>query len=53
MPVHEGTLQLYRRNAEAYAGWAKAPSTRLVGFSPCCRQSFAETTPRDSGHDTE
>lgn len=26
------TLQFYRRNAEQYAGWAKAPSTRLVGF---------------------
>jgi SAM-dependent methyltransferase len=26
------TLQFYRRNAEAYAGWAKAPSTRLRGF---------------------
>ena len=32
MPVDEDTLQFYRRNAEAYAGWAKAPSTRLVGF---------------------
>jgi SAM-dependent methyltransferase len=31
-PVDEDTLQFYRRNAEAYAGWAKAPSTRLVGF---------------------
>jgi hypothetical protein len=28
----EETLQFYRRNAEAYAGWAKAPSTRLTGF---------------------
>lgn len=26
------TLQFYRHNAEAYAGWAKAPSTRLRGF---------------------
>ena len=25
-------MQFYRRNAEAYAGWAKAPSTRLTGF---------------------
>jgi len=40
MPVDEDTLQFYRRNAEAYAGWAKAPSTRLVGFLACCRQSF-------------
>jgi trans-aconitate methyltransferase len=32
MPVDEDTLQLYRRNAEAYAGWANAPSTRLVDF---------------------
>jgi SAM-dependent methyltransferase len=30
--VDEDTLQFYRRNAEAYAGWAKAPSTRLMGF---------------------
>jgi SAM-dependent methyltransferase len=30
--VDEDTLQFYRRNAEAYAGWAKAPSTRLRGF---------------------
>jgi SAM-dependent methyltransferase len=28
----DDTLQFYRRNAEAYAGWAKAPSTRLKGF---------------------
>lgn len=28
---HE-TLQFYRRNAEAYAGWAKAPSARLKEF---------------------
>jgi SAM-dependent methyltransferase len=30
--VDEETLNFYRRNAEAYAGWAKAPSTRLTGF---------------------
>jgi SAM-dependent methyltransferase len=30
--VDDETLQFYRRNAEAYAGWAKAPSTRLKGF---------------------
>jgi SAM-dependent methyltransferase len=30
--VDDDTLQFYRRNAEAYAGWAKAPSTRLTGF---------------------
>jgi len=30
--VDEDTLQFYRRNAEAYAGWGKAPSTRLTGF---------------------
>ena len=30
--MDEETLGLYRRNAEAYAGWAKAPSTRLTGF---------------------
>ena len=30
--MDDDTLQFYRRNAEAYAGWAKAPSTRLVGF---------------------
>ncbi|KJC35464.1 SAM-dependent methyltransferase [Bradyrhizobium sp. LTSP885] len=30
--MDEDTLQFYRRNAEAYAGWAKAPSTRLRGF---------------------
>ncbi len=28
----DDTLQFYRRNAEAYAGWAKAPSMRLKGF---------------------
>lgn len=26
------TLQFYRRNAEAYAGWAKAPSSHLKAF---------------------
>ncbi|MDE2379635.1 class I SAM-dependent methyltransferase [Bradyrhizobium sp.] len=30
--MDEDTLQFYRRNAEAYAGWAKAPSSRLQGF---------------------
>lgn len=30
--MDEETLQFYRRNAQAYAGWAKAPSTRLKGF---------------------
>lgn len=30
--MDDDTLQFYRRNAEAYAGWAKAPSTRLAGF---------------------
>jgi SAM-dependent methyltransferase len=30
--MDETTLQFYRENAEAYAGWAKAPSTRLRGF---------------------
>jgi SAM-dependent methyltransferase len=30
--VDEDTLQFYRRNAGAYAGWAKPPSTRLKGF---------------------
>jgi SAM-dependent methyltransferase len=30
--VDEETLQFYRRNAQAYADWAKAPSTRLTGF---------------------
>jgi SAM-dependent methyltransferase len=30
--VDAETLQFYRRNAEAYAAWAKAPSTRLKGF---------------------
>jgi SAM-dependent methyltransferase len=27
-----GTLEFYRRNADSYAAWAKAPSTRLIGF---------------------
>ncbi|SFH85275.1 class I SAM-dependent methyltransferase [Bradyrhizobium sp. cf659] len=30
--MDETTLQFYRHNAAAYAGWAKAPSTRLSGF---------------------
>ena len=30
--VDEATLQFYRRNAESYAAWAKAPSMRLIGF---------------------
>ena len=30
--MDDDTLQFYRRNAEAYAGWVKAPSTRLVAF---------------------
>lgn len=30
--VDEATLQFYRQNAEVYAGWAKAASTRLRGF---------------------
>jgi SAM-dependent methyltransferase len=30
--VDEETLQFYRRNAQAYADWAKAPSARLTGF---------------------
>jgi SAM-dependent methyltransferase len=30
--VDDATLQFYRRNAETYAAWAKAPSTRLIGF---------------------
>ncbi|AUC96858.1 SAM-dependent methyltransferase [Bradyrhizobium sp. SK17] len=30
--MDDATLQFYRHNAEAYAGWAKAPSTRLVAF---------------------
>jgi SAM-dependent methyltransferase len=30
--VDEKTLQFYRSNAQSYADWAKAPSTRLLGF---------------------
>jgi SAM-dependent methyltransferase len=30
--VDEPTLRFYRENAQAYAEWAKAPSTRLTGF---------------------
>ena len=30
--MDEATLQFYRDNAESYAAWAKAPSTRLIGF---------------------
>ena len=30
--MDQATLQFYRRNAESYAAWAKAPSTRLVSF---------------------
>jgi SAM-dependent methyltransferase len=30
--VDEATLQFYRRNARSYADWAKAPSSRLIGF---------------------
>jgi SAM-dependent methyltransferase len=30
--VDEATLQFYRRNAASYADWAKAPSSRLIGF---------------------
>ncbi|WJR75113.1 class I SAM-dependent methyltransferase [Bradyrhizobium sp. NP1] len=30
--MDDETLQFYRRNAESYAAWAKAPSTRLVRF---------------------
>ncbi len=30
--MDDDTLQFYRRNAEAYADWAKAPSLRLKGF---------------------
>jgi SAM-dependent methyltransferase len=30
--VDDATLQFYRDNAESYAAWAKAPSTRLIGF---------------------
>jgi len=30
--MDDDTLQFYRRNAEAYSQWARAPSTRLVAF---------------------
>jgi SAM-dependent methyltransferase len=30
--VDEQTLEFYRSNAQSYADWAKAPSTRLVRF---------------------
>ena len=30
--MDEKTLQFYRSNAQSYADWAKAPSTRLVRF---------------------
>jgi SAM-dependent methyltransferase len=30
--MDETTLQFYRENAQSYADWAKAPSTRLRGF---------------------
>jgi SAM-dependent methyltransferase len=30
--VDEPTLEFYRSNAQSYADWAKAPSTRLRGF---------------------
>jgi len=30
--MDETTLQFYRHNAQSYADWAKAPSTRLRGF---------------------
>jgi SAM-dependent methyltransferase len=30
--VDDATLQFYRENAQAYADWAKGPSTRLIGF---------------------
>ena len=30
--MDEETLQFYRDNAQSYADWAKAPSTRLKGF---------------------
>jgi SAM-dependent methyltransferase len=30
--MDDGTLQFYRDNAQAYADWAKAPSTRLIRF---------------------
>lgn len=30
--MDDATLQFYRENAQAYAEWAKGPSTRLTGF---------------------
>ncbi|WP_339039338.1 class I SAM-dependent methyltransferase [Bradyrhizobium symbiodeficiens] len=30
--MDDATLQFYRSNAQSYADWAKAPSTRLRGF---------------------
>jgi SAM-dependent methyltransferase len=30
--VDQATLRFYRDNAQAYADWAKAPSSRLTGF---------------------
>lgn len=30
--MDEATLQFYSHNAASYAAWAKAPSTRLIGF---------------------
>ncbi|MGX1322499.1 SAM-dependent methyltransferase [Bradyrhizobium sp. USDA 377] len=30
--MDETTLQFYRQNAQSYADWAKAPSTRLTNF---------------------
>src|SRR6266478_3717218 len=30
--VDDATLRFYRENAQAYADWAKGPSTRLTGF---------------------
>ena len=30
--MDDETLRLYRSNAQGYADWAKAPSTRLSGF---------------------
>lgn len=30
--MDDATLQFYRRNAEPYAAWAKAQSSRLIGF---------------------
>ena len=30
--MDEATLQFYRKNAQSYAEWAKAPSARLKNF---------------------